>query len=85
MSALSTNIDVAAGGLVLAQATVVGGGASFGWTGLDAQFQAEASPIYWHAGADRAFASAVTGHTVTSTFGGTFNNDTLAVVSVAPA
>ncbi|MEM1159485.1 MAG: putative Ig domain-containing protein [Pseudomonadota bacterium] len=85
VSALSTNIDVAAGGLVLTQATVVGGGASFSWTGADAQFQAEASSIYWHAGADRSFASAVTGHTVTSAFGGTFNNNILASVSVAPA
>ena len=81
---LATTIDVAAGGLVLAQATVIGAGASFAWTGLDAQFQAEASNTYWHAGADRAFASAATGHAVDAAFGGSFNNAILAAVAVAP-
>ena len=82
---LASSIDVASGGLVLAHATLIGSGAVFSWTGLDATFQTEASPTYWHAGADREFVSPVSGHAVGADFGGTFNNAILTLVSVAPA
>ncbi len=84
-TSLSATVDVAEGGLVLSHATVISGAVVFAWTGADVRLAETAvSPSYEHGAADRAFASAATGHTVTAAFGGSMPLDTLTVVSVGP-